>query len=129
MEYFGKLAIILFLVSSCSKSFKTVDPKRFNEIIANRTDIKTAGDLMALYADSNGIGATNIASVKTDDLGSNEYEITLIREKIDDDSQAAEKIVLIALLSGQTWKIIEIRKSWKCWDDRGHTNWGKDACF
>ena len=114
--------IIFFLINSCS--FKSLNPKEFNEKIAGRTDIKTPAELIKLYYDYPG----SKISIKTYDLGGNKYKIILIDENLEDDSQSAQQIVMYAIITDQTWRVIELKVNWKCHWDRGHSYWGTGRC-
>ena len=58
----------------------------------------------------------------------NLFEITMIHDHLEDDSQKAEKIVMVARKLGNKWKVEEIKRNWKCYDDRGETDWGISSC-
>ncbi len=108
--------------------FKTLNPKKFNEKIAKRTDIKTPKELAGVYHNYiNNEGKPKLA-IETEKLGKNSYKITLIHERLNDDSLSAEKTVMKAELNGQTWTVTEIKENWKCQDGRGHTSWGTGLC-
>jgi hypothetical protein len=128
MKHSLHLFLLLFLFSSCSERFKTLDPKEFNQQIAGRTDINSPEELIKLYFNYPANEGTPQLSVETENLGGNNYRITLIHSHMEDDSEAAEKFVMTAHLSGRTWKVDEIKMNWKCWDDRGHTSWGTGPC-
>ena len=123
------LSIFVLITSGC-ESFRTLDTKEFNDKIANRTDIKTPDELIKLYYDydcSQDEGNPTI-TIHTIDLGKNRYEVTLIHEGLLDDSLSGWKVVMIAQRAGTTWIVTEIKENWKCWEDRGHTNWGTKRC-
>ena len=122
------LLILLSCLTSCSESFQTVDPKKFNEKIADRTDIKTPEELITLYYDWPESEGKPKLTIRANKSGDSNYEITLIHEGLQDDSQSGEKIVMKAKLNGPTWIVTEIKKNWKCWDGRGHSGWGTDPC-
>jgi hypothetical protein len=122
------ILIFLALLTSCSESFKIIDPTKFNEKINSRTDIKTSTDLITLYYDYPKSEGTPTLSITSDKIGGNSYEITLIHEGLEDDSQSGVKIVMKAKLNGQVWSVTEIKKNWKCWDGRGHVTWGTVPC-
>jgi hypothetical protein len=119
--------LILVFAGSCSESFVQLDPQKFNEKIAGRTDIKTPKDLILEYYD-NPDSEGSETTVETVELSDNKYEITLIREGLGDDSQFAEKIVMKAKQKEQQWNVIEIKWNWKCMTGRGHTSWGTETC-
>lgn len=122
------LIVTLSFLTSCSESFKTIDPKNFNEKIADRTDIKTPEQLITLYYNypENEGHPTLIITVNKTESGN--FEITLINEGLEDDSLSGEKIVMMAKLTGQKWIVTDIRKNWKCLDGRGQTSWGTKRC-
>lgn len=69
----------------------------------------------------------NISSKRKAQSG--RYIITLVHDKLLDDSQRATKIVMDALWNtDSTWKVNGIQKNWKCWEGRGHTDWGIEFC-
>ncbi|MNU83301.1 hypothetical protein D3C71_729970 [compost metagenome] len=120
--------LIPVILCSCSESFKVLKTKSFNEKIASLTDIKTPEDLIKLYYDYPESEGIPKLILQTTNLGKNKYEITLIHEHLEDDSQFAVKIVMIAKKTKQTWRVEEIKKNWKCRESRGHSNWGTTMC-
>lgn len=118
----------MIFLTSCSESFKTLDNKLFNEIIAKRTDIKTPEELIKIYYNYPTSEGNSKFAIYTENLSNNSVKITLIHEGIEDDSISGEKIIMTARLTGQKWIVLEIKKNWKCWDGRGHRNWGTSLC-
>ena len=123
------VALIAIFMTSCSESFENVDSTEFNNSIAARTDIETAQELITLYYGypEESEGETNI-SIEAKELGSGKIQVTLVHDKLKDDSLQALKIVMIAKQKGQSWTVLEIKKNWKCWEGRGNTNWGTEYC-
>ena len=126
-EIFG-IIIVLTLLASCTESFKSHNPKKFNLKIANRTDIKTPEELIKLYYRNSDKEGNSKLIIKADNLGDNNFQICLIDEELDDDSQSGEKIIMKAKLNGQIWNVTEIKENWKCGGGRGHSGWGTDEC-
>lgn len=126
-QLFGIIFTLVFL-NACSESFKTVDAKAFNNKIANRTDITTPEELVKLYYADPERSVPAKISIHTSKLKEDSYVITLIDEGLEDDSQSAEKIIMLARQTGETWVVIQIKKNWKYEDGRGHTNWGTKPC-
>ena len=122
-QLFGVIIILLFL-TSCSKPFKTLDTKMFNEKIANLTNIKTPQELIKLYYNSSENEITDKLSIQVINPGNKKYQIILIHEGIQDDSQSAEKIIMTGIQTGRTWNVMEIKENWKCQNGKGHTSWG-----
>ena len=122
-------ALLCFLVlSSCAEKFKQIDVEKFNTEISQNTSIKSAEELITLYYNwpiSEGKPNLEISKLKFEN---NLFEITMIHDHLEDDSQKAEKIVMVARKLGNKWKVEEIKRNWKCYDDRGETDWGISSC-
>ena len=119
---------LAFALTSCTEEFKTYDPSKFNAQLQERVDIETPEELITVYynyPESEGVPNLEISSKE---LRTNHYEIMLIHDKLQDDSQRAIKIVMQANKNGEHWVVDEIKKNWKCWDGRGHINWGIEFC-
>ena len=123
----GLLISITFL-TSCSESFDIKSPADFNTKIKKRTDIATAEQLIELYYNYPPNEGTPNLEIKSEELGNGLTEVTLIHDGQEDDSQRATKIVMIAELKDEKWKVHEIKTNRKCWDGRGHTDWGTEWC-
>jgi len=121
---------IVLLTSSCGpdrENFEPKDPAAFNAQIADRTDISTPEELILLYynyQEEEGEPDIKVSTVKS----KNSYEITLIHDRLLDDSMRAEKILMTAEKNGNSWAVQNIRTNWKCWEGRGHTDWGIEWC-
>lgn len=128
MKIFLIVGLFSILLTSCSESFDNIDLIKFNNSIATRTDIETAEELIMLYYGySENEGIPKI-SIETKELESGKFQMTLIHDKMKDDSMRAVKIVMTVKQKGQSWAVLEIKKNWKCWEGRGHTNWGTEYC-
>ena len=122
------LAFLLLFISSCSEEAVKIDVLEFNKTLEKANELKTAKDVMRLYFDSlPGEKDTNY-SVTEEQLSGGNYRITLIRTKLKDDSAEGEKYIMVAELTGSTWKVISLEKNWRCYKGRGHTDWGIDPC-
>ncbi|MFY0644142.1 MAG: hypothetical protein JXR19_06725 [Bacteroidia bacterium] len=125
-------SILLFasiLAVSCSnKEFKEVDPSSFNEQIADRTDIEKPKDLIALYYGIDSAAKNRNISIAVKKVKKDVFKIRLIHDKLEDDSVRGMQIVLQARKSGNKWVVESILENWKCWEGRGHTEWGIEMC-
>ncbi len=122
------LGIFITCLVSCVESFNYIEADEFNRKITERTDIKTAEELIILfynYPKSEGTPKLNCISKE---LKNNKIQVTLIHNGLEDDSQSAVKIVMIVEKTENKWFVHEIKNNWKCWKDRGHTNWGTKYC-
>jgi PBP1b-binding outer membrane lipoprotein LpoB len=128
MQRIIQILIITFILTSCSENFDAIDPTEFNKKIENRTDIKTAKELIEIYynyPENEGVPNLTFDSRK---MKNGFEEITLIHEGLEDDSQRATKIVMLVEQSNKKWVVKEIKTNRKCWDGRGHTNWSTEWC-
>jgi len=122
------VSLLTIFITSCSESFESIDSTKFNKSISGKTDIETAEDLILLYYGfRESEGEANI-TIETKELGSGIIQVILEHDKLMDDSLRALKIVMIVKMNGQSWTVLEIKKNWKCWEGRGHTNWGTEYC-
>ncbi len=122
------IGILTLLLTSCTEKFDYVDPFKFNNSIENRTDIQSAEQLIKIYYDyPDNEGTPNLTTEKKE-LENYKIEITLIHDRQEDDSQRATKIVMTAQYDDKKWTVLEIKTNRKCWDGRGHTNWGTEWC-
>ena len=118
----------MILLTSCGESFKHIDSTKFNIKIQQRNDIKTPEELIEIfydYPENEGNPKLQITSKKLD---KNKFEITLIHDHLEDDSQSAVKYVMTATKKGDIWKVLEVKKNWKCFQGSGHTSWGTGTC-
>jgi hypothetical protein len=122
------IGLLIINLTSCSESYKSVDPTAFNIKISEKTDINTAEELIELYYNYPTDEGTPKIIIKTKEVESNKVQVTLIHDRLEDDSIRAVKIVMTAEQLKNRWIVHEIKKNWKCWDGRGHTNWGADYC-
>lgn len=122
------VTVIVLLTACTGKSFIQADPADFNALIAERTDITDPKNLALIYynySDAEGVPQITVESKK---IKNNKFEVVLIHDRLADDSVRAMKIVMIASRSGERWTVLEIRKQWKCYEGRGHTDWGTGLC-
>ena len=119
---------LLLLLTSCSENFDSINPTEFNQRISKRTDIKTAKELIEIYYDYPKNEGVPKLTFKNKIINEELIEITLIHDYQEDDSERAIKIIMTAELKNKKWSVKEIKKNRKCWDGRGHTNWGIELC-
>ena len=122
------LALVVF--SSCSETFRTLDVTILNKRISERTDIETPEELIKVYytAANKEVQLDRVITTAVR-LDGNRYQVTLIDEHLEDDAQAAEKLVMTASWNGRSWRVTDIKQSWKCVEGRGgHTDWGNMPC-
>ncbi|TCC90481.1 hypothetical protein EZ428_14505 [Pedobacter frigiditerrae] len=122
------IVLLSTAISSCSENYEDIDPSSFNQKISLRYDVKTPEELLkSYYIDSNEVSLQITVSKKI--IEKNNYQITLINERVDDDAVRKEKIMMFAKFDGTHWKVNEIRRNWKCEGGRGgSTEWGINEC-
>lgn len=128
MNRFLIVGLISILLTSCSEKFEYVDSTKFNNSIANQSDIETAEELIRLYYSLPESEGPQNLSIETKELEFGKTQVTMVHDEMKDDSQRALKIVMTVKQTDRSWTVIEIRKNWKCWEGRGHTNWGTEYC-
>lgn len=127
MKYFC-IFFFTFLLISCGESFDNMDTEMINKDIVGNTNIKSPEELITIYYNySSSEGKPNL-KIEKKEIKKNVFEIILIHDNQQDDSQKAEKVIMIAQKIGKMWSVKKIRRNWKCYDGRGHTDWGTEAC-
>ncbi len=128
MKRFFGLLISIIVLTSCSETFDVKDPTEFNEEIEKRTDIETAEQLIEIYYNYPPNEGTPKLDITSNELSDRLKEVTLIHDEQEDDSQRATKIVMVTELDEKKWIVHQIKTNRKCWDGRGHTDWGNEWC-
>ncbi len=126
------LAVIAFTaLTACSEQFEHIDPEGFDQFLATRSDIATGVQLAEPY-----FGRTygwpdddrSTITVRSTALSEDILEATLIYDDQQDDSIRSSKFVITAKRVPPTWQVLEIKFNWRCYEGRGHTDWGIGRC-
>ncbi len=125
---FLTLFLLIFLLVGCSEDYVSINPSDFNKKIESNKDIKSPEDLIKFYYSYPVNESQPMISVTVEQPGNGNYIITLIADKLPDDSQSTERIIMWATRNGEFWIVNEIRKSLKCYKNRGHQDWGTRPC-
>ncbi|AZZ91946.1 hypothetical protein EUZ85_14890 [Hahella sp. KA22] len=74
-------------------------------------------------------GAVSVRSNKKD--FEKEYSVVLINDNIpDDDSVSGYRYdIVLKRDKSDNWVLVEMTQSWRCWEDRGHTQFGVEPCM
>lgn len=127
MKYFF-IFIFTSLFFSCKESFQEMDTEIFNKDIIRNTSIKSPEELITNYYNfPSSEGKPNLLITKNE-IDKNVFEIILIHDNQQDDAQKAEKVIMIAEKIGNKWNVKKISRNWKCYEGRGHTDWGIEYC-
>ena len=127
--FYTVLILAAVLAISCSsKNYKEVDPAAFNTKIASRTDLEKPKDVMKLYYGIDSLQQYKDLSIAVKKRQDERFEITLVHDRLEDDSMRGMQIVMVVQKSGNVWIVHSIHENWKCWEGRGHTEWGVEMC-
>ena len=118
----------LVLFSACSEQFKTEDPTEFNNKIANRTDIISAEELIKIYYNYPAEEGDPKLEISSKEISDGRIEVQLIDDFQQDDSVKATKIIMTVGLEKGIWHVYFIKTNFKCYEGRGHTDWGTEWC-
>jgi hypothetical protein len=99
-----------------------------NKDIAGNTNIKIPEELITFYYNYPSSESKPNLKIEKKEIEKNVFEITLIHDNQQDDSQKAEKIIMIVEKLVNKWHVKKIRRNWKCYNGRGHTDWGTEVC-
>ena len=127
MKYFFILISTLLLVS-CKESFEEMDTEMFNKEIIQNTSIKSPEELILNYYNFSSSEGKPTFQITKNEIDKNVFEIILIHDNQQDDAQKAEKVIIIDEKIGDKWSVKKISRNWKCYDGRGHTDWGIENC-
>lgn len=114
------------------EKFEEVDPSELNQLLAEKEEELSAQEVMKLFypyePESEEEGNETIEITETTSDNGNTI-VTLIHDGLMDDSLMGEKYIMELTKVGNKWKALSIKKNWKCWEGRGHTDWGIDSCI
>lgn len=127
-EVYLILTLTVLTTISCAENFKSVDSTAFNAKIAERRDISTVEKLIEVYYDYPANEGDPNLQIVSEIIDKGIFKVILIDDWLEDDSQKAVKIVMLAELKDSVWIVHEIKKNWKCYDGRGHVGWGTKLC-
>lgn len=110
-----------------SSAVETDQYAELNQRVRKAGNIKTPIELIKYYYGE--IDADQDIEISVEQLEEDQYEIILIQENIKDDSIAGMKIIMIAKRDNDLWTVQDIQRAWKCWEGRGHSQYGTQPCI
>ncbi|WP_340062980.1 hypothetical protein [Ascidiimonas aurantiaca] len=117
-------------ITNKNEEFKEISSDDFNQLLIEKGAHLSAKDVMKLFYPNKvetGEGNEKIEILeKTSDNGN--VVVTLIHDNLLDDSVRGEKYIMELTRSNDQWTVLSIKKNWKCWEGRGHTDWGIELC-
>src|SRR5690625_4425699 len=108
-----------------------IDHAELNYTLAQTTTSMSAKEVMKLYypQEVESQEGNEILTIQEKALENGNIIVTLIHDNFLDDSLKGEKHVMELQLKNNKWSIVTLKKNWKCWERRGHTNWGIEPCL
>lgn len=113
-----------------SEKFEMINTDEANRMLDKESENLTVQEVMKLYYPKKietGEGNEKI-EISEHILDNGNTIVTLIHDNLLDDSIKGEKYLMELKKTNDKWKIISIKKNWKCWNGRGHTDWGIELC-
>jgi hypothetical protein len=111
------------------EAYESIDISEFNNALSRRSEKLSPVEIMKLYypheASQEG---REIITINEKNLGNKTREVILIHDYLNDDSVKAYKYVMTFKKKADHWTLIALKKNWKCYENRGHTNWGIERC-
>jgi hypothetical protein len=107
------------------------DPNDINHEISAHGGAMTPEEIMKLFypheAEVDGTGK-EVISITQEALEGDQVKVILVDDNMEDDAQKTTKIEMTLSPIGDAWKVLKIEKQWKCYEGRGHTDWGIQSC-
>lgn len=113
-----------------SEKFEMINTDEANRMLDKESENLTVQEVMKLYYPKKietGEGNEKI-EISEHILDNGNTIVILIHDNLLDDSVKGEKYLMELKKTNDKWKIISIKKNWKCWNGRGHTDWGIELC-
>lgn len=113
-----------------SEKFEMINTDEANRMLDKESENLTVQEVMKLYYPKKietGEGNEKI-EISEHILDNGNTIVILIHDNLLDDSIKGEKYLMELKKTNDKWKIISIKKNWKCWNGRGHTDWGIELC-
>ncbi|AWX44236.1 hypothetical protein HME9304_01236 [Flagellimonas maritima] len=113
-----------------NQEFKAIDSDDLNQLLVKKGGDLSPKEVMNLFYPNTvetGEGNEKIELLeKVSDNGN--VIVTLIHDNLLDDSVRGEKYIIELKRNNNKWTVLSIKKNWKCWNGRGHTDWGIEFC-
>lgn len=112
------------------EKFQEINFNYLNKILSQKTEKLSVRQIMNIYYPINidNEEGNQIITIQERNLDNGTIEVELIHDNQLDDSIKAVKHLMILNNEGGNWEVISLKKNWKCWDGRGHTNWNIELC-
>ncbi len=116
--------------NTLNKEYKQLSTDKINRLLTKSKRELTASEVMRLYYpyEVEGHEGNEKIEILEEIIDNSHTIITLIHDNFLDDSVRGEKYRMELKKINSQWIVISIKKNWKCWDGRGHTDWGIERC-
>ncbi len=117
-------------INAIYEKFENINTDEINQMLAKKSEDLTAQEVMKLYYPikvDTGEGNEKI-EISEHILDNGNTIVILIHDNLLDDSVKGEKYLMELEKTNDKWKVVSIKKNWKCWNERGHTDWGIELC-
>ena len=110
--------------------YEELDITEINKKITESAEKLAPEDIMIMYypykveTDE----GNEMITMNTTRLDKENIEVVLIHDNFLDDSVKGEKYVMSLKKIDSKWMVVSLKKNWKCWDGRGHKDWGIELC-
>lgn len=114
-----------------NERFEEVDILELNRTLRQADKNLSSREVMQLFypyqvKSSEGNEKINIEEEKLDNGNT---LVTLIHDNLMDDSVKGKKYVIELYKKEGNWVVLSLKKNWKCWEGRGHSNWDTEFCL
>ena len=113
-----------------TEKFELMNVDKINQLLESRDQSLSAKDVVNLYypIEIETEEGNEKIEIYENSIKNGNVTVTLIHDNMLDDSQRGLKYVMELERVNDRWKVIAIKKNWKCWDGKGHTDWGIEMC-
>lgn len=110
--------------------FERLDILGINQRISEAEEPLSPSQIMKMYypTEEESSEGKESVDIKENVLEHEEMEVVLIHDYQMDDSVKGAKYIMVLKKQGEDWKVVSLKKNWKCYKGRGHTFWGIDTC-
>ena len=114
------------------ENFKYLVSGYFDIYLQKITEELSSQDVMRLFIpkeepESN--EGNEIETIHEEVLANGNTLVTLTQDNLMDDSMKAERYLMELKKIDGKWSVVYVKTNWKCWEGRGHTDWGIELCF
>lgn len=114
-----------------SEAFVEIEALELNKVLTKIEKSKSAKEVMEIYHPYKVVAneGNEKITIQEETLENGNTLVTLIHDNLLDDSVKGEKHLMELQEEKGKWTVISIKKNWKCWEGRGHTDWGIEPCL